>query len=303
VRLVSFSGLAETRLGALISTNGRDVILDLQRATPSLPTEMIAFLEAGDPAIALARVAVRRADERHVVSDPVSLRAPVPRPGKIICVGHNYHGHTGATPPSYPDIFAKFSNVVIGPNEPIVLPSETDQVDYEAELAVVIGRRARHVSEDRALDHVAGYTIFNDVTARDYQKRQSQWTIGKTFDTFGPMGPALVTPDEVGDPGDLDLALWVNGAERQHASTGDLIFTVPFLVAYLSAVMVLEPGDVIATGTPSGTGSSSRPPVYLRSGDEIKIRIEKVGELVNPVAAEAASAARASVALARSRAG
>jgi acylpyruvate hydrolase len=303
VRLVTFSRQAGTRLGALISGNERDAIVDLHRAAPDLPTDMIAFLEAGDRAIALAQDAVRRADADDIVSEPVSLRAPVPRPGKIICVGHNYHGHTGATPPSYPDIFAKFSNVVIGPNEPIVLPPQTDQVDYEAELAVVIGRPARHVSEDRALEHVAGYTIFNDVTARDYQKRQSQWTIGKTFDTFGPMGPALVTQDEIGDPRDLDLTLWVNGDERQHANTRDLIFTVPSLIAYLSDVMVLESGDLIATGTPSGTGSSQRPPVFLRSGDLVKIRIEQIGELINPVAAETPSAARASAASARSRPG
>jgi acylpyruvate hydrolase len=286
VRLVSFSRDGGTRVGAEICGAGRTDILDLDRAEPSLPKDMIALLEAGDPAIALARDAVGRADERHVVSGPVSLLAPVPRPGKIICIGHNYHGHTGATPPSYPDVFAKFSNVVIGPGEPIVVPRQTEQVDYEAELGVVIGKRARHVSEDRALDHVAGYTTFNDVTARDYQKRQSQWTIGKTFDTFGPMGPALVTTDEVGDVGALDVTLWVNGEERQHANTRDLIFSVPFLVSYLSDVMVLEPGDLIATGTPSGTGSSMRPQVFLRAGDEVTIRISKLGELTNPVAAE-----------------
>jgi acylpyruvate hydrolase len=285
VRLVSFSARGGTRIGAEICGSGRTGILDLDRAAPDLPKDMIALLEAGDPAIALARDAARHADERYVVSDPVSLLAPVPRPGKIICIGHNYRGHTGAMPPSYPDVFAKFSNVVVGPGQPIVVPHLTEQVDYEAELAVVIGTRARQVSEDRALDHVAGYTIFNDVTARDYQKRQSQWTIGKTFDTFGPMGPALVTPDEIGDVADLDVTLWVNGDLRQQSNTRELIFSVPFLIAYLSEVMVLEPGDLIATGTPGGTGSSQQPPVWLRAGDEVRIRIDKLGELITPVAA------------------
>jgi acylpyruvate hydrolase len=159
-------------------------------------------------------------------------------------------------------------------------------VDYEGELAVVIGKRARYISLEQAFEVIAGYTIFNDVSARDYQKRQSQWTIGKTFDTFGPLGPALVTRDEVDDVGDLELTLWVNGEERQHANTRDLIFSVPFLVSYLSQVLTLEPGDVIATGTPSGTGASQTPPTFLKAGDMVKIAISKLGVLENVLVGE-----------------
>ena len=285
MKLVTFACQSETHIGAMISKGGGDFIFDFCRAQPGLPPDMTQFLNAGDAAWAKSGLA--SADERYLVSlSNVTLLAPVPRPGKIICVGHNYHGHTGATPPAYPDIFAKFANVIIGPNQPIVIPRVTQSVDYEAELAIIVGKRVRYVDQADALDAVAGYTIFNDVTARDYQKRQSQWTIGKSFDTFGPMGPALVTGDEIGDPGNLDLALYVNGEQRQHANTRDLIFSVPFLIAYLSEVMTLEPGDVISTGTPSGTGASHKPPVFMQAGDEVRIRIEKIGELVNPVVAE-----------------
>ncbi|MBI5304029.1 MAG: fumarylacetoacetate hydrolase family protein [Chloroflexi bacterium] len=285
MKLVTFTQGHAPRLGAQMG----EFVLDLNRAQPSLPTDMLAFLDAGEAAMALTRETVERADAKfRLPQSDVTLLAPIPRPGKIICVGHNYHGHTGATPPTYPDIFAKFNNVVLAPGQPILLPRIANQVDYEGELAVVIGARARNLPEDRALDVVAGYTIFNDVSARDFQKRQSQWTMGKTFDTFGPLGPALVTRDEIAHIGALDLSLWVNGELRQHANTRDLIFSVPFLVAYLSSVMTLEPGDLISTGTPSGTGASHTPPIILRAGDVVKIAIEHIGVLENPVAAEIA---------------
>ena len=287
MKLVTFSHRNETRLGVLVGRAARSFVLDLNRAQPSLQSDILTFLNAGEPALKLARGAAERAEERFLLAESaVTLLAPVPRPGKIICIGHNYHGHTSATPPTHPDIFAKFNNVVLAPRQPIIIPREASQVDYEGELAVVIGKRARRVAQAHALDFVAGYTIFNDVSARDLQKRQSQWTFGKTADTFGPMGPALVTPDEIGDVGSLDLSLWVNGELRQHANTRDLIFSVPFLVAYLSELITLEPGDLISTGTPSGTGASQKPPVFLQSGDVVKIAIEKIGVLENPVAAE-----------------
>ncbi len=284
MRLVTFADDDAPRLGVWLG----NYVLDLRRAQPRLPTEMIAFLQAGEPARAQVRATAVYADERFCISAAaVTLLAPLPQPRNIICVGHNYHGHTGAEPPAYPDIFAKFANVVLAHGQPIVLPRAAQAVDYEAELAVVIGKRARHIPVERALDYVAGYTIFNDVSARDFQKRQSQWTLGKTFDTFGPLGPALVTQDEIGDPGNLNLTLWVNGVRRQQANTRDLIFAVPFLIAYLSQVMTLEPGDLISTGTPSGTGASLTPPVFLRAGDVVKIEIERIGVLENPVVAEA----------------
>ena len=285
MKLVTFAYQGETHIGALILKDGNDCVFDFNRARPGLPTDMTPFLRGDN--VSWAMRALASADERFLVSlSDITLLAPAPHPGKIICIGHNYHDHAGATPPAYPDIFAKFANVLIGPNQPIVIPRETQAADYEAELAVVIGKRARRIAQANALDVVAGYTIFNDVTARDYQKRQSQWTIGKSFDTFGPLGPALVTHDEIGDPGKLDLSLWVNGEQRQHANTRDLIFSVPFLIAYLSQVITMEPGDIISTGTPSGTGASRNPPIFLQAGDEVRIRIEKIGELVNSIVTE-----------------
>jgi acylpyruvate hydrolase len=286
MRLTTFSYRSEVHIGALMVKEGRDWVLDLNRAA-NLPTDMLQFLQGGDAAMAQATRAVASVDDRYLLPlSDVRLLAPVPHPGKIVCVGHNYHGHTGATTPAYPDIFAKFVNVVIGPNQSIVVTRASCQVDYEGELAVVIGTRAKYIDEAHALDVVAGYTIFNDVTARDYQKRASQWTLGKSFDSFGPMGPALVTPDEIGDPGNLDLTLWVNGEQYQHANTRALIFSIPFLISYLSQAMTLEPGDVISTGTPGGTGASRQPPEFLKPGDEVRIRIERIGELANPVVAE-----------------
>jgi 2-keto-4-pentenoate hydratase/2-oxohepta-3-ene-1,7-dioic acid hydratase in catechol pathway len=219
----------------------------------------------------------------------VTLRAPIPRPGKIICIGLNYRDHAAESNqpiPDYPAVFSKYANSVIGPGEPIVIPRVTEAVDYEGELAFVIGRRARFVSEQDALDAVAGYMAFNDVSARDFQMRTSQWTIGKTFDTFAPMGPALVTADEIADPHDLDIRVTVSGEVLQSSNTRHLIFSIQELVAYLSQVMTLEPGDVIATGTPSGVGFARTPPRFLRPGDVVEVEIKGLGTLVNPVAAE-----------------
>ena len=287
MKLVTVTHRGTMRLGALIARAAQNYILDLNRAQPDLPTDMLQFLQAGDDALAAAQRAAARADERALIPlAEAALLAPVPRPGKIICIGHNYHGHTGATPPAYPDIFAKFNNVVIGHRQPIVVTRASDNVDYEGELAIVIGKRAKYVDQAHALDFVAGYTIFNDVTARDFQSRTTQWTLGKSFDTFGPMGPALVTKDEIQDPGVLDLSLTLNGQEMQRANTRQLIFPIPFLIECITQAITLEPGDVISTGTPSGTGASQKPPVFMKPGDEVRVRIEKIGELVNPVVSE-----------------
>jgi acylpyruvate hydrolase len=285
MRLVSFVYRGETHIGAALEKNS-STIFDLTAAA-QLPSDMTAFLQVGESAWARAQTALASAENRYLYPlGDVTLLAPVPHPGKIICVGHNYHGHTGIEPPTYPAFFAKWDNVVIGPNQPIRYPRFEIQLDYEGELAVVIGKRARYVAEGQALAFVAGYTIFNDVTARDYQNRTSQWSLGKSFDTFGPMGPALVTADEIPDPSHLDLQLTLNGKEMQHSNTSQLIFSVPFLISYLSQAMTLEPGDLISTGTPSGTGASFKPPVLMKPGDEVRIRIECIGELVNPIAAE-----------------
>ncbi len=226
--------------------------------------------------------------DRH---DPATqkLAAPIPRPPKIVCIGLNYRDHAAESNmpiPETPTVFAKFPTAVIGPGQPIILPKASAKPDYEAEFAVVIGKGGRHIPEDRWRDHVFGYTILNDVSARDFQMATSQWMIGKTFDTFAPIGPAIVTADEVEDPHDLDISLELSGETLQSSNTSNLIFTIPKLVAYLSSVFTLEPGDIIATGTPGGVGFARKPPRYLKPGDECRVRIEGLGELYNPVIAE-----------------
>jgi len=219
-----------------------------------------------------------------------SLAAPIPRPPKIICIGLNYRDHAEETKlaiPQVPTVFAKFPTAVTGHRHPIVLPKNSTKPDYEAELAVVIGKGGRHIPEERWREHVFGYTILNDVSARDFQMATSQWMIGKTFDTFAPMGPAIVTADEIEDPHNLDISLTLSGEVMQNSNTRNLIFQVPQLIAHLSSVFTLEPGDIIATGTPAGVGFARTPPRYLRPGDQVTVKVEGIGELVNPVVAEA----------------
>jgi len=222
----------------------------------------------------------------------VRLLAPIPRPPKFICVGLNYRDHareSGLEVPTVPTIFSKFSNVVIGPGAPIVLPKNSQRPDYEAEFAFVIGPGGRHIPAARALDHVFGYTIVNDVSARDHQMATSQWLMGKSFDTFAPMGPWIVTRDEIADPHALDLTLEIGGEVLQNSNTRQLVFGIPALIEYISAAVTLEPGDIVATGTPAGVGFARKPPRYLRSGDEVVIRIQGIGELRNPVISESAA--------------
>ncbi len=223
-------------------------------------------------------------------AESATLLAPVARPPKIICVGLNYRDHaaeSGLALPEVPTIFAKFPTAVIGPRQAIVLPRNSTRPDYEAELCVVIGKGGRHIPAARWREHVFGYTILNDVSARDFQMATSQWMIGKTFDTFAPIGPAIVTADEIADPHNLRISLELNGQTMQDSNTSNLIFKIPQLIEHLSSVFTLEPGDLIATGTPAGVGFARKPPVYLKPGDEVRIRIEGLGELVNPVVAEA----------------
>ena len=219
------------------------------------------------------------------------LLAPIPRPPKIICIGLNYRDHAAESNlpvPETPTVFSKFPTSVIGPGHPIVLPKNSTKPDYEAEFAVVIGKGGRYIPEERWREHVFGYTIINDVSARDFQMATSQWMIGKTFDTFCPMGPAIVTADEIEDPHKLAISLSIGGEVLQNSNTSNLIFGVPQIISYLSSVFTLEPGDVIATGTPAGVGFARTPPRWLKSGDEVRIAIEGLGELVNPVLAEVA---------------
>jgi acylpyruvate hydrolase len=217
------------------------------------------------------------------------LLAPVPRPGKIICVGLNYRDHareTGQAIPEEPVLFSKFANSVVGPGADVVVPPEAaDKVDYEAELAVVIGRRASRVTADDALDHVAGYACANDVSARSLQFLSSQWLLGKAIDTFLPLGPFLVTADEVPDPQALGIRCRVNDELRQSSSTGQMVFGVAELIAYASRTITLEPGDLLVTGTPSGVGMAADPPWFLSPGDRMRVEIDGLGELDNTVRA------------------
>jgi acylpyruvate hydrolase len=291
MRLVRFIHDSSVRLGALRGVAGQQVVVDLHRVDDSLPMDMIALLEGGAAALARARQAVDRATpEATFALGEVTLTAPILRPSKIMCIGANYRDHVAeakATVLEYPTLFAKYPSCLIGPGEAIVLPKISEQVDYEGELAVVIGRRARQVSEAVALDYVAGYLPFNDVSVRDFQQRTSQWTIGKTFDTHGPIGPALVTADEVPDPQNLNLRVSIGDEVLQSSNTGMMIFPIAQLIAYLSAVMTLEPGDVLATGTPGGVGGARTPPRWLRAGESVRVEIEGLGVLENPVVAEA----------------
>jgi 2-keto-4-pentenoate hydratase/2-oxohepta-3-ene-1,7-dioic acid hydratase in catechol pathway len=219
----------------------------------------------------------------------VKLLAPIQRPPKIICIGLNYRDHaaeSNLTVPETPTVFAKYPTSVIGPGAPIVLPKASSKPDYEAEFAVVIGKGGRHIPEDDWKKHVFGYTIVNDVSARDFQMATTQWMIGKTFDTFCPMGPAIVTADEIDDPHALPISLSIGGETLQSSNTSNLIFRIPQLIAYLSSVFTLEPGDIISTGTPAGVGFARTPPRWLKAGDEVRVQVEGLGELVNPVVLE-----------------
>ncbi|HUQ94487.1 MAG TPA: fumarylacetoacetate hydrolase family protein [Bryobacteraceae bacterium] len=220
----------------------------------------------------------------------VKLLAPIPRPPKVICVGLNYRDHaeeSNMTIPDRPTIFNKFPHTVIGPGEPIVLPKNSGQPDYEAEFALVIGKSGRHIAPENWQQHVFGYTNLNDVSARDFQLATTQWLMGKTFDTFCPMGPYLVTADEVADPHNLNIKITINGEVLQNSNTKHLIFNIPALITYLSSVFTLEVGDVISTGTPAGVGFARKPPRWLLAGDKVVVEVEGLGELQNPVIAEA----------------
>ncbi len=221
--------------------------------------------------------------------ESIQLRAPIARPPKIICIGLNYRDHAEEGKmalPEVPTVFCKYATSIIGPGDAIVLPKNSVKPDYEAEFVVVIGKRGRHIPEEKWRDYVFGYSILNDVSARDFQMATTQWTMGKTFDTFAPFGPAIVTADEVEDPHNLAISLTLNGETMQNSNTGNMIFQTPKLISFLSSVMTLEPGDIISTGTPAGVGFARKPPRWLRPGDEVTVRIEGLGELTNPVIAE-----------------
>jgi 2-keto-4-pentenoate hydratase/2-oxohepta-3-ene-1,7-dioic acid hydratase in catechol pathway len=252
--------------------------------------DMISIIAGGEDALDRVR---RWADDPPAkqLFDPQKavLAAPITRPGKIICIGLNYRDHAEESKmviPEVPTVFSKYASSVIGPKAPIVLPKNSVKPDYEGEMAVVIGRGGRHIPESKWREHVFGYTVLNDVSARDFQMATSQWMIGKTFDTFCPMGPAIVTADEIEDPHALRITTTINGETLQDSNTSYLIFGVPKLIAYLSSVFTLEPGDIISTGTPAGVGFARTPPRWLVPGDEVVVTVQGVGALINPVIAE-----------------
>lgn len=282
MRLISYA----TESGSRVAGRRGDYFVDLNLADPGLPTTMKELLELGAPGLARAQAAIHAGQPL----DPHSIRllAPVPSPEKVICVGLNYADHaaeSGLQIPTEPVIFNKFPTAVSGHQAPIVLPKCSNQVDYEAELVVVIGRKGRDIPESQAMEYIAGYACGHDVSARDWQltKPGGQWLLGKTFDTFAPFGPHLVTADEVENPGCLQIRLRLNGQVLQDSNTRQLIFSIPHLVHYISQVCTLKPGDIIFTGTPPGVGIARKPQIFMKPGDVAEVEIEKIGVLANPV--------------------
>lgn len=314
MRLVSFRHFGRTRVGALIGNRvvdlerahraaleSADKPIDPDRANTDVPAEMENLLAGGEKTMAAARRALAflndlmdgRTDPPFKEAEGVCFRieeikllSPVPRPGKIICIGLNYPGAIDAPRPEYPVIFLKAASSVIGDGDTIYLPRLSRQIFYEAELAVVIGSRAKHLTREKALSCVAGYTMANDLGARDLEMRTSQWTTGKLMDTFCPLGPSLVTTEELRRTDDLMVTTRVNGKTVQRGNTREMIFAVPFLVSYVSGLATLEPGDVILTGSPKLMNGEPAPVMYLKHGDVVEVEIAGLGILRNPVADE-----------------
>jgi acylpyruvate hydrolase len=310
MKLVTYSWKGNVALGALWG----DRVVDLRRAHAAalrhrgdadelavadlrVPGNLAGLLLGGAASLGAARRALRFVEEQgqecvdgawYPLAD-VQLLAPIQRPGKVVCVGLNYRSHLaeiGERASEFPVLFHKAATSLIGHQQAIVLPRVSRQVDYEGELAVLIGRRGKCLTEQDALSYVAGYTCANDVSAHDLEFRTSQWTSGKMLDTFCPLGPVLLTADEVSDTTALRLRTVLNGRTVQDARTSDMIFSVPFLVSYVSSLATLEPGDLILTGTPAGIGCNRKPQVFLQPGDQVSVTIDGMGTLTNPVVAE-----------------
>lgn len=282
------------RLATIVTPSGPRAALqngsrfiDLHSANPELPTSIKALLEGGPEMLQAAR-AEESSSARSYEAGQVKLLAPIPDPQKVICVGLNYRDHaeeSGAPIPREPVLFSKFVTTIIGPEEPIVLPRVSQEVDYEAELVVVVGKKGKNFSEAEANDYIAGYMVGHDVSARDWQLKKDgkQWLAGKTFDTFAPCGPVLVMKDEVPDPCALGIRLRLNGKTMQDSNTKQMIFSPAFVLAYVAQVVTLLPGDIVFTGTPPGVGVARKPPVYLKGGDVVEVEIDHLGVLRNPV--------------------
>jgi 2-keto-4-pentenoate hydratase/2-oxohepta-3-ene-1,7-dioic acid hydratase in catechol pathway len=315
MRLVSYTLRGSTRSGVLRDNNdivdpNRALAAHLEEdgaASPALaadglvPSNMLDLLAFGEPALNVIRETLAwldgsGADRDELIAAGVitpladcQLAAPVPRPGKVLAIGVNYRAHAAEMerePPKHPTVFTKVSTCIVGAGHPIHAPRESHMLDWEGEFCVVIGRRARHVPADRALDYVAGYMNGNDVTIRDWQRHTATWMMGKSWDTHGPTGPWILTRDEVHNHHALELKTYINDVEKQSASISDLLFDLPALIEYLSTAFTLEPGDVIFTGTPAGVGQARDPQEWMKAGDTVRVEITGLGSLENPIIAE-----------------
>jgi len=280
-----------TAAGLCAAVRQGDYFIDLHATDTALPRTVREMLSGGPEVLEHAARVAKQKKAVRVPVDKVKLAAPVPDPQKIVCLGLNYRDHaaeTNAAIPKEPILFSKYTTAIIGPDDSIVLPGVSNEVDFEAELVIVVGKRGRHLTLDNALGHVAGYTVGHDVSARDWQLKKDgkQWMVGKTFDTFAPIGPELVTAEEVPDPQNLGIRLRLNGQVMQESNTRQMIFGVAATLVYLSTVFTLEPGDLIFTGTPPGVGFARKPPVFLKAGDSVEVEIDGIGLLRNSVVAE-----------------
>jgi 2-keto-4-pentenoate hydratase/2-oxohepta-3-ene-1,7-dioic acid hydratase in catechol pathway len=290
MRLATFSQGGETRVGVVVGQE----IADLASVDPSLPTDMRQLLAYGPEALAAARTAATRA-RRHPLDD-VRLKAPVPDPRKFLGLGLSYRSHAdevlrrGRSLPAHQNWFNKQVTAVNGPYDPIHLPRVSNQLDYEGEVALVIGRPARHVRKADAAEFIAGFMVCNDVSVRDWQQRSPTGTLGKSFDTHAPIGPWLTTRDELGDPRRLSVRSWVDGELRQNGSTAELMYDFGEMIAELSSVFTLEPGDILTTGTPAGVGQYMHPPLWLKAGERVRVEVEGLGHIENLVIPEPGAA-------------
>jgi 2-keto-4-pentenoate hydratase/2-oxohepta-3-ene-1,7-dioic acid hydratase in catechol pathway len=287
MKLITFHCRGVQSIGKIVGNQ----VVDLPASDPIIPRTMLAFLQAGPSVLARARAIEAATAVTYPLSD-VRLDAPVPNPSKYLAIGMNYRKHVaeaieaGIKVPDSQVWFNKQVSCITGPFDPVQMPIASDKLDYEAELGVVIGRRCRHVSKADAPSVVAGYLICNDVSVRDWQQRSPTMMLGKSFNTHGPIGPWIVTPEDIADPHALNMRMLINGEVRQEARLDEMIFNVWDQIAYLSTVMTLEPGDVLATGTPSGVGGAMKPPKFLKLGDVMRVEIENIGHIENVVVAE-----------------
>jgi len=288
MRLVQFTDGSHSRVGIEVKKDGD--IIDLHAVNSSIASNMKKFLEGGATSLSIAQRALE-SGEHMLPRENVTILSPVTEPEKVICVGMNYVDHceeVNAPIPTKPLIFSKFASAITHPGSPIYLPSFTKKLDWEVELAIIIGKKGKNIEEHNAMDHVAGFTVAHDVSARDWQLEENggQWLLGKTSDSFLPLGPALVTKDEIEDPHDLGIRCRVNGATKQDSNTKNLVFKTEKLISFISQFFTLVPGDIISTGTPPGVGCFQKPPVFLKVGDVVECEIDGIGTIQNTIVEE-----------------